>query len=31
MVMEDEKVRSAMSKTVIETARAASGLGKRDN
>ena len=31
MVMEDEKVRAAMSKTVIETARAASGLGKRDN
>jgi pyrroline-5-carboxylate reductase len=28
MVMEDEKVRAAMSKTVIETAKAASGLGK---
>lgn len=31
MIMEDEKVRAALSKTVIETARAASGLGKRDN
>lgn len=28
LVMEDEKVRSAMSKTVLETARTASGLGK---
>ena len=30
LVMEDEKVRAAMSKTVIETARAASGLAKRE-
>lgn len=28
MILEEEKVRSAMSKTVIETAKAASGLGK---
>lgn len=31
LVMEEEKVRSAMSKTVIETARSASGQGNRDN